>query len=123
MALGTSLAGIVAEIIVGVIIVSPVLWLVGRSMVGKEKAKFTDAIWIVALGIIINTFLRAFVHGVLGFIVTLIVWLALIKHFFDTGWGKAILIAILAVIVFLVIVVILGALLGYAIFAGLMPRL
>ncbi len=123
MALGTSLAGIVAEIIVGVIIVSPVLWLVGRSMVGKEKAKFTDAIWIVALGIIINTFLRAFVHGVLGFIVTLIVWLALIKHFFDTGWGKAVLIAILAVIVFLVIVVILGALLGYAIFAGLMPRL
>jgi len=37
----------------------------------------------------------------------LIIWLALVKHFFDCGWLKAFVISILAVIIFVVIVVIL----------------
>jgi hypothetical protein len=111
------LMGIVLQIIVSVIIISPVLWLVGRSMVGGAKARFTDAIWIVVLGIIINAILGTFIHGAVGFIVTLIVWVALIKHFFDAGWGKAILIGIVAIIVLIVISVVL-ALLGIAALVG-----
>jgi len=106
------------QIIAGVIIISPILWLVGRSMVGGAKARFTDAIWIVVLGVIINTVLGAFIHGALGFIVTLVVWVGLIKHFFDASWGKAILIGILAIIV-LVIVAFLLSLLGAAALIGL----
>jgi len=109
---------IIIQIIAGVIIVSPILWLVGRSMVGKEKAKFTDAIWIVVLGTIINAVLGSFVHGALGFIVTLIVWIALIKHFFDAGWGRAILIGIIAIIVLIVVAFVL-VLLGVASLIGL----
>jgi hypothetical protein len=109
--------GIILQIIVSVIIISPVLWLVGRSMVGGAKARFTDAIWIVVLGIIINAILGTFIHGAVGFIVTLIVWVALIKHFFDAGWGKAILIGIIAIIVLIVISVVL-ALLGIAALVG-----
>jgi hypothetical protein len=109
---------IIIQIIAGVIIVSPILWLVGRSMVGKEKAKFTDAIWIVVLGTIINAVLGSFVHGALGFIVTLIMWIALIKHFFDAGWGKAILIGIIAIIVLFVVAFVL-VLLGVASLIGL----
>ena len=104
------------QLIVTVIIVSPVLWLVGRWLVGKDKAKGSDAIWIVVLGVIIGTLLGYFVHGAVGFIITLIVWLALIKHFFDCGWLKALLIAIVAIIVFIVITIIL-ALLGFALLA------
>jgi hypothetical protein len=111
------LMGIILQIIVGVIIISPVLWLVGRSMVGGAKARFTDAVWIVVLGIIINAILGTFIHGAVGFIVTLIVWVALIKHFFDAGWGKAILIGIVAIIVLIVISVVL-ALLGIAALVG-----
>jgi len=106
------------QIIAGVIIISPILWLVGRSMVGGAKARFTDAIWIVVLGVIINTVLGAFIHGVLGFIVTLVVWVGLIKHFFDASWGKAILIGIVAIIV-LVIVAFVLTLLGAAALIGL----
>jgi len=113
-----SVMGTIIEIIVGIIIVSPVLWLVGRAMVGGAKAKFTDAIWIVVLGIIINTILGTFVHGAIGFIVTLIVWVALIKHFFDAGWGKAIVIGIVAIIVLIIIAFVL-AFLGIAALAGL----
>jgi hypothetical protein len=111
------LMGIILQIIVSVIIISPVLWLVGRSMVGGAKARFTDAIWIVVLGIIINAILGTFIHGAVGFIVTLIVWVGLIKHFFDAGWGKAILIGIVAIIVLIVISVVL-ALLGIAALVG-----
>jgi hypothetical protein len=114
---GINLMNLVIQIIIGIIIVTPVLWLIGRSMVGKEKAKFTDAIWIVGLGIISATILGTLVHGLLGFIVTLIVWLALIRHFFDTGWMKALLLAILLVIVLFIVVLIL-AVLGIAMLAG-----
>jgi hypothetical protein len=114
---GINLMGIIIQIIIGIIIVAPILWLIGRSMVGKEKAKFTDAIWIVALGIIINAMLGTWVHGLLGLIVTLIVWVALIRHFFDTGWLKALLIAIVLVVVIVIIGLILAAL-GIAALAG-----
>ncbi|MGQ9543854.1 MAG: hypothetical protein ACUVTM_07215 [Candidatus Bathyarchaeia archaeon] len=114
----TSLAGILIQVIVGVIVVSPILWIVGRVMVGGRKARFSDAVWIVILGIIINTFIGAYLHGVIGFIVTLIVWLALTKHFFDTGWGTAILIAIVAIIILGVVVLVL-AFLGIAFLSGI----
>lgn len=114
---GINLWNLLIQIIVGIIIVAPVLWLVGRSMVGKEKAKFTDSIWIVALGIIIATILGTWVHGLLGFIITLIVWLALIRHFFDTGWMKALLLAIVLVIVLFIVGLILAAL-GIAMLFG-----
>jgi len=118
MAVMSTLTSMLIQIIAGVIIISPILWLVGRSMVGGAKARFTDAIWIVVLGVIINTVLGAFIHGALGFIVTLVVWVGLIKHFFDASWGKAILIGIVAIIV-LVIVAFVLTLLGAAALIGL----
>lgn len=108
----------IVQIVVGVIIVAPILWLVGRAMVGGQKAKFTDAIWIVVLGIIINAVLGIFISGIIGFIVTLIVWVALIKHFFDATWGKALLIAFVAIVVLAIILVVL-AFLGLAALVGL----
>ena len=50
--------------------------------------------------------------------VVIIVWLLLIKHFFDTGWIKAIIIAILAMIILMIIAAIL-ALLGFAVISAL----
>jgi hypothetical protein len=105
------------QVIVSVIIVSPILWIVGRAIVGGRKARFSDALWIVALGTVINSFIGAYIHGILGFIVTLIVWLALIKHFFDTGWVIAIIIAVIAIIALGIVALIL-AFLGLAFMYG-----
>ncbi|MEM3430039.1 MAG: hypothetical protein QXH16_02400 [Candidatus Bathyarchaeia archaeon] len=113
-----NLTKLLIQVIVSVIILSPILWIVGRKIVGGRKARFSDALWIVALGIIINSFIGAYVHGILGFIVTLIVWLALIKHFFDTGWGTAIVIAVIAIIVLGIVALIL-AFLGLAFISGM----
>jgi hypothetical protein len=106
------LVALLIQIIVGTIIIAPVLWLAGRALVGKEKAKFTDAIWIVLLGIIIGAVVGAFVGGWIAAILMFVIWLALIKHFFDCGWLMAFAIAIIAVIIFLVISVVLGTVLA-----------
>jgi len=108
------LIAILIQIIVGVIIVAPVLWLSGRALVGKDKAKFTDAIWIVVLGTVIGAIVGALVNQLIAALIIFIIWLALIKHFFDCGWLKALLIAIIAVIIFVIIVVVLF-LLGFGI--------
>jgi hypothetical protein len=115
-----NLIALVVNIIVNVVILSPVLWIAGRLLAGKDKAKFTDALWIVVLGTIIGAVFQSFLEGILGLlgsIIMLIIWLALVKHFFDTGWVKALVIAILAIIIYIIIVAIL-VLLGLAIIVG-----
>ena len=110
------LIALLIQIVVGIIIVAPILWIVGRMFAGKEKAKFTDAIWIVALGIVIGAVAGALIGGLIASVIMFIVWLALIKHFFDCGWLKAFIIAVVAVIIFVVVVAIL-ALIGIGILA------
>src|SRR4030065_2060258 len=77
------------QIVVSIIVVATILWIVGRALAGKDKAKFTDAIWIVVLGTVIGAVVGALVGGLIASIIMFVVWLALIKHFFDCGWGKA----------------------------------
>lgn len=112
------LIALLIQIVVSVIFISPILWLVGRALAGKDKAKFTDAIWIVVLGTVIGAIVGALVSGLFGSLISsilmIIIWLALIKHFFDCGWLKAFAIAILAVIAFVIIGVIL-AIIGFGI--------
>jgi len=107
---------LVINVIVPTIILSPILWLGGRAIVGKDKAKFTDAIWIILIGTLFGSIFSAFFTGVIASIIQLIVWLALVKRFFDCGWLKALIISILAVIIFIAIVILLG-LLGFGIWA------
>ena len=110
------IVGLLISIVVGIIIVAPILWLVGRALVGKQKAKFTDAIWIVVLGIVIGAIVGAIVGGIIAAVIMFIIWLALIKHFFDCGWLMTFAIAVVAVIIFVVIVFIL-ALIGISVIA------
>ena len=108
------LVALLIQIVVGVIIIAPILWLAGRALAGKDKAKFTDAIWIVVLGTVIGAVVGAFVGGLIAALIMFIVWLALIKHFFDCRWLKALVIAIIAVIIFVVLIAIL-AIIGFGI--------
>jgi len=115
-----NLIALVVNIIVNIIVLSPVLWIAGRLLAGKDKAKFTDALWIVVLGTVIGAVFQALLEGILGLlgsIIMLIIWLALVKHFFDTGWLKALVIAIVAIIIYIIIVALL-VLIGLAIIAG-----
>jgi hypothetical protein len=104
------------RIIVGAILISPVLWLSGRAIVGKEKAKFRDAIWIVIIGTVVGALFGAIFTGAIASIIQLILWLAIVKYFFDTGWLKAFAISLVAVVIFAVIALAL-AVIGFGIWA------
>jgi len=105
------LIALLIQIVVGIIVVAPILWLVGRALVGGQKAKFTDAIMIVVLGTIIGAIVGALVGSLISARIMFVVWLALIKHFFDCGWIKAFAIAIVAVVIFAIVIAILGIIL------------
>ncbi|MGB9671656.1 MAG: hypothetical protein ACPL0C_03335 [Candidatus Bathyarchaeales archaeon] len=92
------------------------MWLAGIALVGRRKAKFTDAIWITVLGTIVATFFGAFFTGIIAAIIQLILWLALVKHFFDCGWLMAFAISIVAVAIFVVIVTLLK-LIGFVVWS------
>lgn len=96
------------NIIVQIIILAPVLWLVGGKIAKKEDVKFLDAIWIVVLGAVVSGILGYFNLGLIGAVVGFILWLLLIKHFFDTTWLKSFIISIVTTIVLLIIAAILG---------------
>jgi len=102
------LTSLLIQIVVSTIFLAPVLWLAGRVLVGKDKAKFFDAIWIVLLGTVIGAVVGAYIGGLVAAVIMFIVWLGLIKHFFDCGWLMAFVIAIIAVILFVVIAAILA---------------
>jgi hypothetical protein len=102
------LVGLLIQIVVGIVILAPALWISGRLIAGKDKAKFTDALMIVVLGSIINAVVGAFIGNLVATIILFVVWLALIKHFFDCGWIKALVIAVIAVVIFAVIIAVLA---------------
>ena len=91
---------------------TPVLWIVGRMLVGGAKAKFTDAIKIILLGAIASAVVGMVLSGIVGTLVELVVILVLAKKFYDCSWGKAIVIAVVTVIVFAIIAAVLVVVLG-----------
>ena len=113
-----SLDALVISIIVNIIVLSPVLWISGRLIAGKDKARFTDALWIVVLGTFIGAVFQYFFTGLIASIIVLIIWLALVKHFFDTSWLRALAIAIVAIVIWIVIAAIIALILGIAILGG-----
>ena len=116
---GTEIAVIAASVIIGLlllwIIVSIPVWIAAKILTAG-RVRFTRAMLVTALGPItyaivffISTALLSAIVGdltvplVIGFIVAFIAWIGVFKVGFDTGWLRALGIAILAIIVFAVI--------------------
>ena len=108
-----NVVSLLISIVINVVVQTLFVWLAGRIMVGAEKAKFTDALWIVVINALISGVLGALNWGWIGAIITFVLYLGLIKHFFDCGWIKALIIAIVTVILQIIIGIIL-VLLGVA---------
>jgi hypothetical protein len=116
---------LIIQIVVAAVVLAPVLWFVGKIFVGKDKAKFTDALWIAVLGVLIAQVIDFVLTGwgaILGTLITIVIWLLLIKHFFDCGWLKALVIAIISGIVYFIISLIISFIL-YLLGFGTLPSL
>lgn len=121
------IVGLIVQLIIAGIIGGIFVWLAGKAL-GAPRATYWHGILIVVSAIILSDIIGYFLGG-LGWIKTIIeiiVILLLIKHFFAVGWVKAIVIAILAVIIAIIVTFVL-ALLGLAFAAaalkGLIPGL
>ena len=116
---GTEIAVIAASVIIGLlvlwIIVSIPVWIAAKILT-RGRVKFSRAMLVTALGPIIYAIvfflfaaLLTAIFGdptvpiIAGFIVAFIAWIGVFKKGFDTGWLRALGIAILAIIVFAVI--------------------
>ena len=113
------------------IIVSIPVWLAGKA-VTAGKATFGDALLATLAGPIVYfivSFLVGYFLGIgstalaFGYILALIAWIWVFKASFQTGWLRAILIAILAWIIFIVLSIIIGALFGIVYPAPFFPKI
>jgi hypothetical protein len=117
------IAVIAAAVIIGLIalwiIVTIPVWIAAKILT-LGKAKFTRAMLVTAIGPIVYAivfFISAAVltlafddfvmPAIIAFILAFIAWIGVFKKGFDTGWIRALGIAILATIVFAVIGVII----------------
>ena len=107
-----TLIGPLFTFIVGLIVLSLIFYIAGRIVVGGKRALFSDAFVISLLGTIVMNVCLYFFGLLVGAILSLIVWLLLIRHYYETGWLGAIAVGIMAVIVSVVITILLGILLG-----------
>lgn len=119
------IVGLIIQLVIAGIIGGIFVWLAGKAL-GAPRATYWHGILIVVSAIILSDIIGYFLGG-LGWIKTIIeiiVILLLIKHFFSVGWIKAIVIAILAVVIAIIVIFVL-ALIGLGSFAtalkGLMP--
>ena len=101
---------IIGQIIVGIIVQAPALWLAGRFIVGSDRAKFMDAVWITVLGAVLNAVIAAFIGGEIAGLVQLVAYLYLVKKYYETSWVSAFIISIVAVVILVVVILILSML-------------
>jgi len=97
--------------ILNLIILTIVFYIAGRIVVGKKRALFSDAFVISLLGTIVMSICLNFFGLLVGAVLSLIIWLLLVKHYYETGWLGAIAVGIMALIVSIVILVVLASLL------------
>jgi hypothetical protein len=119
---GAEIAAIAAAVIVGLLVlwitVSIPVWIAAKVLT-LGRAKFTRAMLVTAVGpavyaivffvstvILTATFGQTTALVAASFVIAFIAWIAVFKKGFDTGWLRALGIAILATIVFAIIGVI-----------------
>lgn len=112
----------VISFIINLVAMTIVFYVAGLIVVGKRRALFSDALVISLLGTVVANICLLFFPPVIGLVLSLIVWLLLIRRYYETGWLGALAVAVLAVIIYVVVLVILAVLLAISIplFAGLL---
>jgi hypothetical protein len=111
----------IVSFIINLIVMTFVFYVAGIVVVGKRRALFSDAFVISLLGTAVGNICVLFFPPIIGLILSLVVWLLLIRRYYETGWLGALAVAIFAVIIYVIVWVVLAFLLAipFLLFAGL----
>ena len=115
------------------IIVSIPVYIAGKIVTGG-KSTLSDAMVATLFGPIVyaitlilsDYFLGALIGSgsiMWGLVIAFIAWVAVFKASFGTGWLRTLAIALLAIVIFTVIVFLFGAILGVVLTGPFFPRL
>ncbi len=107
--LGTVIVAFLIAFIIYLLVVGFVLWAAGEIVVGR-RVTFGQAFAIAGAGTFLVLATLFILRGLLGLLVAFLIFLALIRHYFKTGWLAAIGVTVMAVIVAVVIAFVLGLL-------------
>jgi len=95
-------------------VLSVVFYLAGTVVVGRSRARFKDAFAISVLGTIVLIVCLSVFSLEVAMVLSLIAWLLLVRHYYETGFLGSIAVGLTSVIVAIVILVLLNMLLGYS---------
>lgn len=98
---------LIISIVVGSIIAAPILWISGRMIVGSDNATFSDAFMISALATTANILIGSFVGQEIGGLAQLLIYLYLVTKYYETGWVKAAIVAVVNVVLGIVVAYVL----------------
>jgi len=99
--------------LVALLVLAGVLYLAGLVVVGGKRARFRDAFLISFLGTVLLTLFVVFIpYPLIPLILSVFVWLLLIKRLYETRWLGAIAVGLMAMIIFVAITIILALLFG-----------
>src|SRR5437867_13291295 len=96
--LGATLLGFIVLFIIYLIVIGFVLWLAGEIVVGR-RVTFGEALAIAGVGTFLIGGILFLLSSVLGLVVGFVLFLALVRHYFKTGWFGALGVSIMAVVV------------------------
>ena len=94
------------------LVLSAVFYLAGIVVVGGRRALFKDAFAISVLGTLVLIVCLSVFSLEIAIILSLIAWLLLVRHYYETGLLGSIAVGLMSVIVAVVILFILSILLG-----------
>ena len=93
-------------------VLSVVFYLAGLVVVGRHRVLFRDAFAISVLGTLVLIVCFTVFSLEVTIILSLIAWLLLVRHYYETGLLGSIAVGLISVIVAVVILVFLSILLG-----------
>ena len=95
-------------------VLSVIFYLAGNVVVGRRRALFKDAFAISVLGTLVLIVCLSVFRLEVAMVLSLVAWLLLVRHYYETGVLGAIAVGLTSVIVAVVILFILNMLLGFS---------
>jgi len=102
----------IISFVIILIVLSVIFYLAGLIVVGGRRALFRDAFAISVLGTLVLIVCLSVFSLEVAIILSLIAWLLLVRHYYETGLLGSIAVGLTSVIVAVVILVVLSILLG-----------